>query len=280
MVKLEIRCPICSKRGKIEVSEEKVKSSTRGLFAVNIPQGIVCSHSFIAYVDKNLTVRDTYTADFQIQLPVVESKEEEGVDRSLTDLIDVSLIKLNLTITNLAYIFHAMIYNNKILLVSDQDFLFEKIKNFFDYITKDSFELNIQFTNESNFEKRNYKDYVILSGSEVLNDPIKLFDKKKLNVEKAIAQRFISEYEPTSSLIILKNELKKTFELSNSIAERIKKLEKGKKVLSRQIIEELDKKYKVKVSMPYLEFLYEIVENYFNVEIPRASEISDFLGTL
>ena len=280
MVKLEIRCPICSKRGKIEVSEEEVKNSTRGLFAVNITEGIVCMHSFIAYVDKNLAVRDTYTADFQIELPVVESKEEEGVDRSFTDLIDVSLIKLNLTVTNLAHIFHAMIYNNKILLVSNQDFLFEKFEKFFNYITKNSFELNIQFVNEKNFQKKNYKDYVILKGSEVLNDPLKLFNKKKLNVEKVIAQRFISEYDPTSSIIILKNELKKTFELSNSTVEIIQKLEEGKKIFSRQLIEELEKKHNVKVSMPYLEFLYEIVENYFKVEIPKTSEISNFLGTL
>ena len=280
MVKLEIRCPICSKRGKIEVSEQEVKNSTRGLFAVNITEGIVCSHSFIAYVDKNLAIRDTYTADFQIELPVVESKEEEGVDTSLTDLIDVSLIKLNLTITNLARIFHAMIYNNKILLVSNQDFLFEKFEKFFNYITKDSYELNIQFVNENNFQKKNYKDYIILKGSEVLNDPIKLFNKKKMDVEKALAQRFISEYDPSSSIIILKNELKKTFELSNSTVEIIQKLEEGKKVFSRQIIQELEKKHNVKVSMPYLEFLYEIVENYFKVEIPKTSEISNFLGTL
>jgi len=178
MASLEIRCPTCSMRGKIDVSEEEVKSSTRGLFAVNIPGGIVCSHSFIAYIDKNLTVRDTYTADFQIELPAIESKGED-VETSLTDLIDVSIIKLNLTITNLAYIFHAMIYNNKILVVSEQDFLFEKIKEFFNYITKDSYELNIEFTNENSFKKRNYKDYVILKGSEVINDPHKLFNKNK-----------------------------------------------------------------------------------------------------
>jgi hypothetical protein len=267
-------------RGKIEVSEDEVKSSTRGLFAVNIPGGIVCSHSFIAYIDKNLTVRDTYTADFQIELPAIESKEEEEVESSLTDLIDVSIIKLNLTITNLAYIFHAMIYNNKILVVSEQDFLFEKFKEFFNYITKDSYELNIEFKNKNSFHKRNYKDYVILKGSEVINDPHKLFNKNKLNVEKAIAQRFVSEYEPTSSLIILKNEFKKTFELSNSIVEIIQKLDKDKKVFSRQIIKDLEKKHNVKISMPYLDFLYEIVENYFKVEVPKTSEISNFLGTL
>jgi len=280
MVKLEVRCPICSKRGNIEVSEEEVKNSTRGLFAVNIPEDVICLHSFIAYVDKNLTIRDTYTADFQIELPDFESKEGEGMDTSITEVIDVSLIKLNLTGSNLAYIFRAMIYKNNIVIISDQDFLFDKFTQFFDYITQDSYNLNIEFISQKNYKKENFNDFVVLKGSEVLNDPEKLFNKKKLDVEKTIAQRFITEYEPTSSLIILKNELKKTYELSNSIIKIIQKLKKGKKVYSRQIIEDLEKSHNVKISMPYLDFLYEIVENYFNVEIPKSSNISNFLGTL
>jgi len=279
MVKLEVRCPICSMRGNIEVSEEEVKSSTRGLFAVNIPVELICSHSFIAYVDKNLTVRDTYTADFQIELPTFESKEED-VDTLLTDLIDVSLIKLNLTGSNLAHIFHAMIYRNKILVISDQDFLFDKMTQFFEYITQDSYELNIQFVSQSNYKADNFKDFVILKGNEILKDPQKLFNKRKLNVEKTIAQHFIIEYKPTKSLIFLKNELKKTYELSNSIIEIVQKLKKGKKVYSRQIIEALEKIYNIKISIPYLDFLYEIVENYFNIEVPKTSNISNFLGTL
>ena len=56
MVKIEIRCPKCSKRNKIEVSEEEVKNTTRGLYAVNVSEGIICEHSFVAYLDKNLVL--------------------------------------------------------------------------------------------------------------------------------------------------------------------------------------------------------------------------------
>jgi hypothetical protein len=132
----------------------------------------------------------------------------------------------------------------------------------------------------SDFNVANNKEFVVLKGSEIINDPHDLFDKKKLSVEKTIAQRFISEYEPTASLIILKNEMKKTYELSSSILEIVQKLKKGKKVYSRQIIEELDQKHNIKISIPYLDFLFEIVENYFNVEVPKTSNISNFLGTL
>lgn len=280
MVKLEVRCPICSTRGHIEVSEEEVKSSTRGLFAVNITEGIVCSHSFIAYVDKNLAIRDTYTADFQIQLPDILPKKEEEEDKSLSELIDVSLIKLNLTVSSIAYIFRAMVYRNKVLVISDQDFLFDKLTQFFEYITQNSFELYIRFIDEANFRNENYKDYIILKGSNLINDPNKIFEKQKLNVEKTIAQRFISEYEPTSSLIIMKNEVRKTYELSKSIIEIIQSLEKGKNIYLKQLIEDLENKHNIKVSMPYLNFLYEIVENYFNVKIPKSSNITNFLGTL
>jgi hypothetical protein len=280
MVKLEIRCPVCSKRGNIEVSEEEVKSSTRGLFAVNIKENIICAHSFIAYVDKNLTVRDAYTADFQIELPDTNEAIEVGVDKAVTDLIDISLIKLNLTVSNLAYIFRAMIYRNKILFISDQDFLFEKIRQFFEYISQNSYELDIDFVNNIDFKAENYKDYVIIKGPEIINDPNNLFKKKKLNVERTIAERFISEYDSTKSLILLKNELKKTYELSNSIMKIISKLEDGKKVYSKQIINDLEKEHKIRISMQYLDFLYEITENYFNVEIPKSSNISNFLGTL
>ncbi len=280
MVKLEVRCPICSTRGHIEVSEEEVKSSTRGLFAVNITEGIVCSHSFIAYVDKNLAIRDTYTADFQIQLPDILPKKEEEEDKSLSELIDVSLIKLNLTVSSIAYIFRAMVYRNKVLVISNQDFLFDKLTQFFEYITQNSFELYIRFIDEANFRNENYKDYIILKGSNLINDPNKIFEKQKLNVEKTIAQRFISEYEPTSSLIIMKNEVRKTYELSKSIIEIIQSLEKGKNIYLKQLIEDLENKHNIKVSMPYLNFLYEIVENYFNVKIPKSSNITNFLGTL
>ncbi|MHA1487210.1 MAG: hypothetical protein ACTSSC_08555, partial [Promethearchaeota archaeon] len=62
MKKLEVRCPSCSSRGYIEISEEEVEKAARGVFAVNISEGIVCDHSFVAYIDKNLSVRDTFMA--------------------------------------------------------------------------------------------------------------------------------------------------------------------------------------------------------------------------
>ncbi|MGV9172023.1 MAG: hypothetical protein ACOC35_05595, partial [Promethearchaeia archaeon] len=69
MPKIEIRCPICRKKGEVEVPDVK---SGKGLMAINVEEGLICEHNFIAYIDKNLNIRDRYVADFQIQI------KEEG----------------------------------------------------------------------------------------------------------------------------------------------------------------------------------------------------------
>ena len=114
MVKVEIRCPTCSKRNKIEVPEEEVKNTTRGLYAVNVSEGIVCEHSFIAYLDKNLAVRDTFMADFQIILPE-QDEQEEGKPGGAKpgEGIDLDLIKINFTASIFAYILRAIVLKKK-----------------------------------------------------------------------------------------------------------------------------------------------------------------------
>lgn len=114
MVNLEVRCPNCSNRGKIEVSEEKIKHTTRGLYAVNVSENIVCDHSFVVYVDKNLVVRDSFMADFQIDMPPPISRQEIDKDiSSLMQSIDVSLLRINMTASVLAYFLKAIVRKKK-----------------------------------------------------------------------------------------------------------------------------------------------------------------------
>ena len=281
MKKLEIRCPSCSKRGYIEVNEEEVKNSTRGLFAVNITEGIVCEHSFVVYVDKNLTVRDTFMADFQIKLPEVTSGKEDLTDTSeLLNKIDVSLIKLNLTASQLSYIIRTIVLKKKVIILSDQEYMFEDVRNFFCYITENSFENCVKIVSELDFKMENYDNHILLRSKEILKDDEHVLDTKKLGVERNIIQKFLAEYDPTSSMIILKNELKNAFELSLSVIEYIKGLKKKESIITRKLIEFLNTKHDFKIQMPYLEFLYEIVESYFNLKIPKSSDIATFLGTL
>ena len=142
MVKVEIRCPACSKRGYIDVAEEIINKSSRGVTAVNIADGQICSHTFIAYIDKNLAVRDCFLTDFQIELPQIEAKqiiEDSEIPNSET--VDVDLIKLNIPALTLTFILRAWFFRKPILFLYDGEFLHRHIENLFKFISKNSFEI-------------------------------------------------------------------------------------------------------------------------------------------
>ncbi len=281
MTKLEIRCPSCSGRGFIEVSEEEVKNSSRGLFAVNVAEGIICDHSFVAYVDKNLIIRDTFMADFQIDLPdSIEEQETDSEKSKDLGFIDLSLIKLNITASQLSFLIRAIVLKRYILIISDQEYMFDDMRNFLTYITENSFENSVEIVSELDYKPENFSEHILLRGKDILKDDNNILDIKKLGVERNIVQKFLNEYDPSSSIIILKNELKKAFELSKSVVEYIKGLKKKETIYTKKIIEFLQKKHNIKIQIPYLEFLYEIVKNYFGVEVPKSSDIANFLGTL
>ncbi|MFW9771142.1 MAG: hypothetical protein ACFFBY_08010 [Promethearchaeota archaeon] len=280
MVKIQIRCPACSKSNFVEVSDDEVKKASKGLFAVNVAEGIVCEHSFVAYVDKNFAVRDAFIADFQIELPSTMPEETVEKKSELSKLFDIDLIKLNLTASLLGYVLKAMIFKKKIVLISNQQYLFNQISNFFHYLTENSFGIDLILISEAQYDKSSYGNHFAFKGREIITDFEGKLQTKKINVEKTIIQKFLNEYDPMTSLIILKNEIQKAFQLSKTIVEFIHNLKENERLYSKKLITELEKKHNIKIAIPYLDFLYEIVENYFEVQIPKTSGISNFLGTL
>ncbi|MFX0027308.1 MAG: hypothetical protein ACFE8M_12935 [Candidatus Hermodarchaeota archaeon] len=280
MAKLQVRCPTCSKNNFIEVSDDEVKKAARGLFTVNIEEGIICEHSFVAYVDKNFVVRDTFKADFQIELPDAISEDITEIEKDFSDLFEIDLIKLNLTASVLGYVLRAMIYKKKIVIISDQEYMFSQISNFFDYLTQNTFNIDLTVITEEDYNIQTFGEHFAFKGREVINDFDSKIQSTKLNVEKTIIQKFLSEYDPLTSLIIIKNEIQKAFELSETIIGVISNIKKNEKIYSKKMISDLERKHEVKISIAYLDYLYEIVENFFEVKIPRSSDISNFLSTL
>jgi len=281
MTKLEIRCPSCAKRGNIEVSEEEVKNTTRGLYAVNVTEGIICTHSFVAYVDKNFIVRDSYMADFQIELPQYIQEQEVELKLPIpTESVDVNLIKLNLTASLITHIIKAILYNKKVVIISDQDYMYDNITNFFNHITKNSFNSHISIMATVGYNSDLLKEYLVFEGKKILIDNGNIINPRRLKVERTIVQKFLDEYDASSSLLILKNELQKAYKLSETILEYVNNSKKKEKFYSKKIIDTLEKKYNLKINMPYLNFLLNIVENYFGVKVPMSSNFSNFLGTL
>ncbi len=281
MKKIEVRCPSCPSIGFIEVSEVEVAKAKRGVFAVNVSEGIICEHSFIAYIDKNFIVRDTFITDFQLELPdIIPKKSIELKDSVQLDSINVSSIKLNLSASLIAYIIRTILHKRKIVLIFDQLFMFDDVRRFFEYITRNSFETELIVISEDQYNSESYNDYIIFNRKDVIKDDDGIIDVKKLGVERALVQKFFEEYEPGVSLIYLQNGLQKAYELSETIVDIVKGLKKKEKVYSKKIIEDLSRIHNIKIQLKYLDFLFEIVENYFKVKVPKSSNVSNFLGTL
>ncbi|HEY0087334.1 MAG TPA: hypothetical protein VGB37_00730, partial [Candidatus Lokiarchaeia archaeon] len=93
-VKVEIRCPACNKRGVIKVSDNLVNKSARGITAINVAENLVCEHSFVAYIDKNMEVRDCFVCDFKLILPKIEIEKEKK--EIIPKDFDIDILKYNL----------------------------------------------------------------------------------------------------------------------------------------------------------------------------------------
>lgn len=258
-----------------------MEKAARGVFAVNVSEGIICEHSFVTYIDKNLTVRDTFIADFQLELPETTSPQvQEPETPPQLESIDVSLIKLNLTASLIVNIIRAIFFKKEVLILIDQAFMVDQIHNFFDYITKNSFEASILVKSEEQYQPESFKDYIVLKSNQILQDNEDILNPKKIKIERTLVRKFLEEYELIPSIIYLHNGIQKTYELSETIIERVKNLKKKEMLISREVIEEIAKVHNVKIQLPYLDFLYEIVENYFEVNVPKSSNVSNFLSTL
>jgi len=296
MAKVEIRCPSCSAIGNINVSEEAMKSVSRGLLAVNIAEHTICDHSFITYIDKNLNVRDYFVADFQIELPDIAPPEElDELDKKIPskDIIDIDLIKLNLPAILITYVLKSVFAKQKVVIISDQEFLHNHIINFFKYITQDSFTINVSIITGEHYKtnKKNYKDSMVFESNQIHRNIKKLIDPKKLKVEKQIVNRFMTEPELGYSYIVLKNEVYKAYKLAQGIieyAENCKEIENidpnkmaedaavsgfldhlvnKEKLILKIITDYLEKIHHVRIQKQYLTFLFGIVKDYFGIEI-------------
>jgi hypothetical protein len=280
-MKIEVRCPSCSKMGEIEISEDDIKNSRRGLLAINIRSGSFCDHTYIAYIDQNRKVRDCFLTDFEIQIPTIEQVfQEEKIDTDQEDL-DVTLLKINLPISLIAYTIRGIIFRNPIKILFKQQYLFNLIENFFTYITKNNFEIDLKLITREDYikNKKKFKEFLVLEGNNIVNDRNDIFKNRSLKVERTIASLFYHEIDPTSSLIIFKNELKKAYELSKSLIPFIKENER-KEIQSKMLMDYLTVQKGINVELLYLEFLIDSVENYFGIKFNKASVLSDFLGSL
>ena len=270
MSQIIITCPDCSQKGSIEISKEKIEKSNRGIAAVHIAEKIICSHSFIAYVDMNMQVRDYFIADFKVDLPELSSIQ---ILKELTipdqEKIDVNLIKFNLHALLITLVLRAIFLKEKIVLINDYDYLNSKILNFFKYITQGSFEIDISIISSEDYKnaKEHESEIIFFDIRDMMVDFQKNKNLKHLKIEMRIVQRFFAEQDPKPSLIFLKNDVQKAYDLALIIKDYIQTLNKKEKIYTKKIMDYLENVHNFKISLEYLKFLIDIIKNYFKVSV-------------
>ena len=272
MVNVFLVCPTCKKKGFIEIPEKMNKDPSGGILAIDLEANILCQHSFIIYLDSNLQVRECVIPDFKVELP--ELKLEDQIRTKALpnrDVFDIDLIKLNLPFMLLAHVLKSIFFKEKIVIISNQEFFFSHIYNFFKDITQDSFGIDIYVTNQDGYmkNKKKYKNCVVLEENKILADNNKVINSKKLKVEKQIVKNFLSTYDLVYCYIMLKNEINKAYELSKSIADYVIKSKEAEELNQQIFTDFLKEKYQTKISRTYLTFLCEIVKINFEVKDSR-----------
>ncbi len=281
MVEIEIHCPICSKKGIIEVEENLIRKSERGVSAINVAENLICSHSFVAYIDKNLKVRDSFITDFKIETPEFELEQKLiEADIPSLDVIDVYLITININALWLTFLLRGVLYKKKLLILNNMETIHNHLSKFFKFIFQNSFELNISLETRDNYnkDKKKYKDYIVIDGNEVLNDKNNIMKPKNINIERKIVQMFLGEPDTKSSLILIRNEIQKVFTLSQEIITLNKSLKENEELTSKKIMDYFKEVKNIKMQPQYLDFLFEIINNYYNVNLAMSSKTSNFLG--
>ena len=154
MVKIVIRCPKCSKKRTIDVEENLVRNSERGVTAITVAEALICDHSFVAYIDRNLSVRDCFIADFQIEIPqLVPAEDIDEVLIPTDEKVDIYLISINISSLALAYIIRACFHKEPIMYLNELTIINDHLIHFFDFIFGDTFKYEISFASQEEYKK-------------------------------------------------------------------------------------------------------------------------------
>ena len=276
MTLIRIQCPSCNKKGNIEISVEPFKNITRGLLAVNVAQDLICSHSFIAYIDANLQIRDYFIADFKVELPEIDAVEKR-FDIPNKDVFNIDLIKLNLSAILLSYVLKSIFYKKRIIIILDDlrygTRLKDDIPKFFKFITQNTFSADISIITNEIYHKdsKKYTKHMVFEGNKIRRNFKNTINPKKLFVEKNIINKFMTEPDLGFSYIILKNEVQKAYKLTKSIMNFIKE-GKDKEINIIKASIRLEDVFKIKIDPVYMNFLIDILRNYYNLNVLSISE--------
>ncbi len=126
--------------------------------------------------------------------------------------------------------------------------------------------------------KKAYREYLVIDEDQVYNDSDKIMKPKMMKIEKAIVQTFLSVPDPKTSLVNTKNEIRNVHQLAERIIKLNNNLKEKEELSSRMIIDLFKEEFGFTVGIAYLDFLIEVIQHYFEVDLLMGSGVSDFLS--
>ena len=256
------QCPICNEKKGIEIPE-RIINVNKNLTNITIPKYKICQHAFMVSVDKNFKIHESENIDFEL------SSLEQGNNLKLFN-IDVFWIKSNISAEMLINIFHALLHGKKILLLFKKlNELNKNLTNFFQFIFRDSFKINISMENKRIYKKKKkrYENYIILAKYQ------RYKNNSNFNIhkfEKEVIENFYKKNDPTASIILLRNHIQEIYGLSQKLSE-IKK--KSGYLQRKETVRYLEDTFFLRIKKDFFYFLLGIVKNYFAIDIKLTQDI-------
>ncbi|MBN1800491.1 MAG: hypothetical protein JW891_03240 [Candidatus Lokiarchaeota archaeon] len=269
---IEVRCPICKKVGWVNISKQIHERSERGLYAAEIPKNSVCEHSFIGYVDENFIFRDCFIADLKLNPPgkkESDKKEQDWLEQIKRETLDLNLIKLNCSIPLLTRLLKAIFNKKKVTLVLKEEFLYDHLSDFLEFITRETFAHDISIIRKGERDP-NYDlldDYIKLEGDIIITDNNGILSEEHLKIERNMVEKFLNEHDLVRSFILIKNEINKAYTYSQGLIEHFKD-KKDDPILLKDLKNHFNHIYNTKSKQDYIVFLLNITKNYFKAKIP------------
>lgn len=213
--------------------------------------------------------------DVQILLPDMEIKGINDIELPGKNILDIDLIKTYIEPISLAYALYGVILQKKILFLLDNSFLKEHLNQFFKFIFENSFNYKIHVETFENYitNKESYEEALILGEKKVINDiDNKSIREKEIRIEQDIIKKFLGIPQRNTSLICLREEIQKAYILAKELVQNLSNIQKGENqtIDVKQLFQDLEEKYEITLALPYIYFLMEIVENYFQKEISEV----------
>ena len=279
-VKIEIRCPACNKKGSVEVGENIINKSKRGITAINVANYLVCDHAFIAYIDKNLMVRDCFVCDFNVELPKIEIEQKKKA--MIPHDFDTDIVKYNMVPSFMVYIFKGILYGKKIVLISELGELNHHFINFFKYLMTDTFKSEFLVLSQADFKKhkKEYKDHIVFQGNQIVSGKDKIFNPKDIKIESSIIQNFFAEHDSELALFTFKNEILKIYRLSQDLIAFNNDLKEKEEFNSKKATDYIYQTHHTRIPYNYLSLVIDVIEKYFKVKLKKSTDTADLLGYL